>query len=79
MHFIPNKVMNLILFRKSLNQATLMLPDSLYEIRGYPYIEGSITAAREDIDTRGFRHVPVALDSRFRGNDGPDVPTHRNR
>jgi hypothetical protein len=47
-----------------------MLPNTLYEIRGYPYIESPITTAGKYVNAREFHHIKTALDSRFRGNDG---------
>jgi hypothetical protein len=62
--------MNALLFRESLNQVILMLPNTFYEIRGDPGIKSSIPTACKEINAGKFHHDIIVLDSRFRGNDG---------
>jgi hypothetical protein len=67
--FIPNEHVNAISFRKSFSQVILMLPNTLYEIRGDPDVKSSITTAGKHVNAWEFHLGMAALDSRFRGND----------
>ncbi len=53
----PDKVMDTITLRKTINQVILMFPYSLHEIRGHTRIKCSIFCTCENINSWLFLHL----------------------
>lgn len=61
-----------ILPGKALDHILFVLPNSLHQVGCHPCIQGAITLTRKDVDI-DWLPIHIPLDSRFRGNDGPEM------
>lgn len=75
MHFIPDKLMDVIFSGKSFNNIILMFPNSFDKIRRYSNIKSPISCTRQNIHSRLFDYRSTSLDSGLRRNDKMEMET----